>query len=105
MTPRRCCPGVCSVAAGGGGKGAGKGKGKGHMVDGPDSAWRNRAPGPHRNRARQAMDSRQKAATRGNMQREERVTAQGPVKEQQPDGMSHRGSQRGGGCHMAATGP
>ena len=27
------------------------------MVDGPDSAWRNRAPGPHRNTARQATDS------------------------------------------------
>ena len=26
------------------------------MVDGRDSAWRNRAPGPHRNSARQAMD-------------------------------------------------
>ena len=26
------------------------------MVDGPDSAWRNRAPGPHRNAARQATD-------------------------------------------------
>ena len=26
------------------------------MMDGPDSAWRNRAPGPHRNTARQAMD-------------------------------------------------
>ena len=26
------------------------------MVDGPDSAWRNRAPGLHRNAARQAMD-------------------------------------------------
>ena len=26
------------------------------MVDGPDSAWRSRAPGPHRNTARQAMD-------------------------------------------------
>ena len=24
--------------------------------DGPDSAWRSRAPGPHRNTARQAMD-------------------------------------------------
>ena len=33
-----------------------KGGGGGHMVDGPDSAWRNRAPGPHRNTARQAMD-------------------------------------------------
>ena len=35
---------------------------------------------------------RQKAVTRRNMRREERVTVQGPVKEQQPDGMSHRGS-------------
>ena len=129
------------------------------MVDGRDSAWRNRAPGPHahRNTARQAMDGlrtevrgqqkqsndpannqhilntpiigrrwrangtpchiqhspntpttglcergndtskstgrseRQKAATRCNMRREERVTVQGPVKEQQLDGMSHRG--------------
>ena len=30
------------------------------------------------------------------MRREERVTVQGPVKEQQPDGMSHRGG--GGGA-------
>ena len=30
---------------------------------------------------------RQKAATRRNMRREERVTVQGPVKKQQPDGM------------------
>ena len=36
---------------------------------------------------------RQKVATRRNMRREKRVTVQGPVKEQQPDGMSHRG------CH------
>ena len=36
----------------------------------------------------------QKAATRRNMRREERVTVQGPVKEQQPDGMSPGG---GGG--------
>ena len=33
------------------------------------------------------------------MRREERVIVQGPVKEQQPDGMSHRGS-RGGGDAM-----
>ena len=33
-------------------------RGKGHMVDGRDSAWRNRAPRPHahRNTPRQAMD-------------------------------------------------
>ena len=37
---------------------------------------------------------RQNAATGRNMRKEERVTVQGPVKEQQPDGMSHRG---GGG--------
>ena len=35
---------------------------------------------------------RQKATTQRNMRREERVTIQGPVKEQQPDGMSHRGA-------------
>ena len=34
---------------------------------------------------------RQKAATRRNMRREERVTVQGPVKKQQPDAMSHGG--------------
>ena len=40
---------------------------------------------------------RQNAATRRNMRREERVTVQGPVKEQQPDGMSHRGFGGGSG--------
>ena len=34
---------------------------------------------------------RQKAETRRNMRREERVTVQGPEKEQQPDGMTHGG--------------
>ena len=34
---------------------------------------------------------RQNAATRRNMRRDERVTVQGPVKGQQPDGMSHGG--------------
>ena len=38
---------------------------------------------------------RQKAATRRNMRREERLTVQGPVKKQQPDGMSHRGQALG----------
>ena len=36
------------------------------------------------------------------MRREERVTVQGPVKEQQPDGMSHRGC--GGGGRREQTG-
>ena len=35
---------------------------------------------------------RQNAATRRNVRREGRVTVQGPVKKQQPDGMSHRGA-------------
>ena len=35
---------------------------------------------------------RQNAATRRNMRREERVSVQGPVKEQQPHGMSHGGA-------------
>ena len=39
---------------------------------------------------------RQNAATRRNMRREERVTVQGHVKEQQPDGMSYRGLERVG---------
>ena len=34
---------------------------------------------------------RQNAATQRNMRRDERVTVQGPVKKQQPDGMSHGG--------------
>ena len=43
-----------------------------------------------RTRKRHQQD-REKAATRHNMRREERVTVQGPVKEHKPDGMSHRG--------------
>ena len=39
------------------------------------------------------------------MRREERVTVQGPVKEQQPDGMSHRGRGGGGGACPSATVP
>ena len=40
------------------------------------------------------------------MRREERVTVQGPVKEQQPDGMSHRGAHstnEGNGCYPAES--
>ena len=43
---------------------------------------------------------RQKVATRRNMRREERVTVQGPVKEQQPDGMSHRGWHLHSAAHL-----
>ena len=47
---------------------------------------------------------RQKVAARRNMRREERVTVQGPVKEQQPDGMSHRGVSRTHACRGGARG-
>ena len=50
---------------------------------------------------------RQKAATRRNMRREERVTVQGPVKEHQPDGMSHGGGKcrcLRGGCRRRVDG-
>ena len=50
-----------------------------------------------RTRKRHQQDTgrsgRQNAATRHNMRREDRVTVQGPVKKQQPDGLSHRGSE------------
>ena len=48
---------------------------------------------------------RQNAATRRNMRRDERVTVQGPVKKQQPDGMSHRGGQGGFLVRSLALGP
>ena len=38
------------------------------------------------------------------MRREERVTVQGPVKEQQPDGMSHGGGGGGGTTNIAGGG-
>ena len=41
--------------------------------------------------ARGGGGGQQNAATRRNMRREQQVTVQGPVKKQQPDGMSHRG--------------
>ena len=43
---------------------------------------------------------RQNAATRRNMRKEERVTVQGPIKKQQPDGMPHGG---GGGRSGASS--
>ena len=51
---------------------------------------------------------RRKAATRRRTRREERVTVQGPVKKQQPDGISHRGGGGGKGrvgAWLINTGP
>ena len=59
-----------------------------HILNTPTTGLRERGNDPSKSTGR---SGRQKVATRRNMRREERVTVQGPVKEQQPDGMSHRG--------------
>ena len=59
-----------------------------HSPGTPTAGLRERGTDTGRSTGR---SGRQKAATRRNMRREERVTVQGPVKKQQPDGMSHRG--------------
>ena len=64
-----------------------------HSPNTPTTGLRKRGNNTSRSTGR---SGRQKAATRRNMRREERVTVRGPVKEQQPDGMSQRG---GGGGH------
>ena len=61
-----------------------------HSPGTPTTGLRSRSTG---------RSGRQNAATRRNMRREERVTVQGPVKKQRPNGMSHRGG--GGGCVYA----
>ena len=67
--------------------------------------WRSEAPlsrgggGGERGNATSkstGRSGRQNAATRRNMRRDERGTVQGPVKEQQPDGMSHTGGPERG---------
>ena len=61
-----------------------------HSPGTPTTGLRERGNDTSRSTGR---SGRQKAATRRNMRREEQVTVQGPVKEQQPDGMSHRGAE------------
>ena len=65
-----------------------------HSPNTPTTGLRERGSNTSKSTGR---SGRQNAATRRNMRREERVTVQGPVKEQQPDGMSHAGG--GGGAH------
>ena len=60
---------------------------------GPDTPTTGLREGGNDTSKSTGRSSRQNAATRRNMRRKERVTVQGPVK-QQSDGMSHRG---GGG--------
>ena len=59
-----------------------------HSPNTPTTGLRGRGNGTGRSTGR---SGRQNAATQRNMRREERVTVQGPVKEQQPDGMSRGG--------------
>ena len=59
-----------------------------HSSNTPTTGLRERGNNTSKSTSR---SGRQKAATRRNMRREERVTVRGPVKEQQPNGMSHRG--------------
>ena len=59
-----------------------------HSPGTPTTGLRERGNDTSRSTGR---SGRQNAATRRNMRRDERVTVQGPVKKQQPDGMSHEG--------------
>ena len=61
-----------------------------HSPGTPTTGLRERGNDTSRSTGR---SGRQNEATRRNMRRDERVTIQGPVKEQQPDGMSHRGGE------------
>ena len=71
-------PNVCLCGGGGGGNSPGT----------PTTGLRERGNDTSRSTGR---SGRQNAATRRNMRRDERVSVEGPIKKQQPDGMSHRG--------------
>ena len=70
-----------------------------HSPGTPTTGLRERGNDTSRSTGR---SGRQNAATRRNTRREDRVTAQGPVKTQQRDGLSHRG---GGGVPPIAVFP
>ena len=63
-----------------------------HSPNTPTTGLRERGNDTSRSTGR---SGRQNAATRRNMRRGERVTVQGPVKKQEPDGMLHRGGGEG----------
>ena len=65
-----------------------------HSPSTPTTGLRERGNDTRRSTSR---SGRQNAATQRNMRREERVTVQGPVKEQRPDRMSHGGGGGGEG--------
>ena len=68
-----------------------------HSPGTPTTGLRERGNDASRSTGR---SGRQNAATRRNTRRGEQVTVQGPVKKQDPDGMSHRG---GGGGNWNLT--
>ena len=63
-----------------------------HIQHSPNTPNTGLREGGNDTRKSTGRSGRQNAATRRNMRREERVTVQGPVKEQQPDGLSHGGA-------------
>ena len=89
---RSCLSLFCTSVCGGVGEGEG---GVCHIQHSPNTPTGLRERGNDTSKST-GRSGRQKVATRRNMRREERVTVQGPVKEQQPDGMSHRGEGEGG---------
>ena len=85
--------GMCPRERGRGASGQGRGGGGTpcqiqHSPNTPTAGLRERGNDTSKSTGR---SGRQKAATPRNMQRGKRGTVQGPVKKQQPDGMSHRG--------------
>ena len=60
-----------------------------HSPSTPTTGLRER--GNDTSKSSRSRSGRQNAATRRNMRREERVSVQGPVTKQRPDGMSHGG--------------
>ena len=81
------CGAFCTNRGGGGAR-------KRHILPHPaqpqhTNHWAPRTRKRHQQQHRPQQPT--ESATRRNMRREERGTVQGPVKKQQPDGMSHRG--------------
>ena len=73
-----------------------------HSPNTPTTGLRERGNDTSRSTGR---SGRQNAATRRNMRRDERVTVQGPVEKQQPDGMSHGGMSEAQGGRVKGMFP
>ena len=95
------CGRACGVGVGPGGGGGGANGTSRHIQHSPNTPTTGLRERRNDTSGSTGRSGRQNAATRRNMRREERVTVQGPVKQQQPDGMSHGG----GGNNMCAPPP